>query len=114
VQPLLSRYEAAYSAKSITQLEALFAPSFTRHTGTHAAENREEALTTYRTQFSQLQEPTYSLSSVQITPGTGEASATASYSISSQNGTVGGTIEFHVAPNGSGLAFDQITIHPRP
>jgi hypothetical protein len=114
VQPLLKRYEAAYSVENITQLEALFAPSLTRHNGTHAAEDREEALASYRTQFGQLHHPAYSLSSVQITPGTGEATANASYSITSQNGTVGGTIAFHVVPNGSGLAIDQITIHPRP
>jgi Protein of unknown function (DUF2510) len=114
VQPLLKRYEAAYSSKSVTQLEGLFVPSFTRHNGTHAAENREEALATYRMQFSQLQSPMYSLSNVQINAGTGEATASASYSITSQNGTVGGIIAFHVVPNGSGLGIDQITIHPRP
>ncbi len=114
VQPLLKRYEAAYSSKSITQLEALFAPSLTRDNGTHPAEDRGEALATYRTQFRQLQSPTYSLTNVQTTPGAGEATASASYSITSQNGTVGGTIAFHVVPNGGGLAFDQITIHPRP
>jgi hypothetical protein len=61
VQHLLSKYEAAYSAESASELEALFAPGLTRQNGAHAAENREEALATYRKQFSELQHPTYSL-----------------------------------------------------
>jgi hypothetical protein len=114
VQHLLSQYESAYDAESTTQLGALFAPALMRRDATRPAENREEALATYRTQFSQLQNPSYSLSAVQIMPGAGEATASATYSITSQNGTVTGAITFHVVPNGGGLGIDQITIRPHP
>jgi hypothetical protein len=114
VQHLLSKYEAAYSSESTTELEAFFAPGLTRQNGTHAVENREESLATYRKQFSELQHPTYSLSGMSITPGNGEASASGSYSITSQYGTVSGTITFHVVPNGGGQAIDKITIQPHP
>jgi hypothetical protein len=114
VQHLLSKYEAAYRAESTTELETLFAPGLTRQNGTHAAENREEALATYGKQFSELQHPSYSLSGMSITPGNGEATASGNYSITSQYGTVSGSITFHVVPNGSGLAIDKITIQPHP
>jgi hypothetical protein len=114
VQQLLSQYQAAYSSESTEHLEALFAPSLTRKNGTHAPENRVEALATYRTQFSQLQHPTYSLSNVQITTGAGEAGAHADYTIRSQNGTVGGTIAFHLVQSGTGLQIDRLTIEPHP
>jgi hypothetical protein len=74
-----------------------------------AAEDRDEALATYRKQFSELQNPTYSLSGVRITPGTGDATASRTYCITSQNGTVGGSITFHVVTGASGLAIDDIT-----
>jgi hypothetical protein len=54
------------------------------------------------------------LSNVQIILGSGEATATASYAISSQNGTVGGTIAVRLVSTGGGLGIEKITIRPRP
>ena len=54
------------------------------------------------------------MSNISVTPGTADATASANYSITSQNGTVGGTITFHIVQTGSGLQINQITIHPRP
>jgi hypothetical protein len=114
VQQTLDEYAAAYSAESTQRLSSLLASTLERRNGTHAPEGLRQALSTYSTQFSQLQHPSYTLAEPQITPEAGSATAKATYSITSQNGTVGGTITFHLVSRGSGLAIDRITTEPRP
>jgi Protein of unknown function (DUF2510)/SnoaL-like domain len=110
----LSEYAGAYSTENVARLEAMFMPDLSRTDGTHATEDRSEALTTYRKQFSQLHEPSYELTEREVTQEEGGATAQARYSITSQNGTVGGTVTFHLVPNGSGVGIDTIKVEPNP
>lgn len=63
-------------------------------------------------QFGELKKPTYSLSGTSVEPGSGEATATAQYSITSQNGTVTGSITFHLVEQDEKLLIDKLTIEP--
>lgn len=49
-----------------------------------------------------------------MSPEAGGATAKARYTITSQNGTVGGTVNFHLVPNGSGVGIDTIKVVPTP
>lgn len=114
VQDTLNEYAAAYSAESTSQLREVFAETLVRRDGTHSPEDLSEALATYEKQFAQLQDPTYELSTPEVSTEEGGAAATATYSITSQNGTVGGNVTFHLVPKGSGVGIDQLTITPNP
>lgn len=110
VQQVLNEYESAYSSENIEGLNNLFSPNLEREDGTSAAEDLSQALATYRKQFSELRNPQYTLSEVNIQPAVGEATATANFSITSQNGTVGGSITFHLTGQEGKLLIDKLTI----
>jgi hypothetical protein len=112
VEQVLNEYQQSYSAENIDGLKAIFAEGLERRDGNRAPENQAAALATYEHQFSQLKNPTYSLSETNVQPGTGEATATARYSISSQNGTVTGSITFHLVEQGEKLLIDKLSISP--
>lgn len=112
VEQLLNEYTQDYSNEDLEALKGLFAESLERQDGTKTPEDLNTALETYEHQFSELRSPTYSLSEQTIEPGTGEATAHAKYSITSQNGTVTGSIIFHLVEQAEKLAIDKLTIEP--
>jgi hypothetical protein len=112
VEQVLSEYTQAYSAENIDGLKGLFAEGLERHDGSRTPEDLAAAIATYEKQFSELKKPSYSLSATNVEPGTGEATATAEYSITSQNGTVAGSITFHFTEQEERLLIDRLTIEP--
>jgi hypothetical protein len=112
VERVLGEYSQDYSNEDIKGLKSLFADDLERHDGSKAPEDLATALSTYERQFSELEKPTYSLSETSVEPGASEASATARYSITSQNGTVTGSITFHLVEQGEKLLVDKLMIEP--
>jgi len=112
VEGVLGEYKQDYSNEDIEGLKGLFAENLERHDGSKAPEDLATALATYEHQFGELTKPTYSLSETHIEPGAGEASATARYGITSQNGTVTGSITFHLVELNEKLLIDKLTIEP--
>ena len=112
VEQVLSEYREAYSAENIEGMKNLFAEDLERHDGEKPPEDLPTALATYEGQFSELRNPRYSLSGISVEPGAGEATATARYSISSQNGTVGGSITYHLVERDERLLIDKLRIEP--
>jgi hypothetical protein len=112
VEQVLGEYKQDYSNEDVEGLKGLFAEGLERHDGSKAPEDLAAALATYEHQFGELKKPTYSLSETNVEPGSGEASATARYSITSQNGTVTGSIVFHVVEQAEKLLIDKLTIEP--
>lgn len=112
VEGVLNQYTQDYSNENAEGLRSLFAEDLERHDGTHASEDLGAAVATYEHQFSELHEPSYSLSETHVEPGSGEATARASYSISSQNGTVTGQITFHLVEQDEKLLIDRLEIEP--
>jgi hypothetical protein len=112
VEQVLSEYRQDYSNEDVESLKGLFAESLERRDGNKAPEGLGAALATYKGQFGELKKPVYSLSGTSIEPGAGEASASAQYSIGSQNGTVTGSITFHLVQQGEKLLIDKLTIEP--
>jgi len=112
VEQVLREYKQDYSNEDVESLKGLFAEDLERHDGSKAPENLTAALATYEHQFGELEKPTYSLSETNVEPGSGEASATAQYSITSQNGTVTGSITFHLVEQDEKLLIDKLTIEP--
>ncbi len=114
VQSTLDEYASDYSEENANKLSSLLASSLVRRDGAHAPEDLSKALATYRTQFSQLEHPIYKLSEPQITTEEGGATAKATYTITSQNGTAAGAITFHLVRQGTALTIDKLTIEPNP
>ncbi|MFI4990843.1 MAG: hypothetical protein ACHQHO_08015 [Solirubrobacterales bacterium] len=112
VEQVLGEYQRDYSSEDAAGLGALFAEDLERRDGSRAPEDRAASLATYEHQFSELEHPTYSLSGISVEPGPGDAGATARYSISSQNGTVTGSITYHLVEQGEKLLIDKLTIEP--
>jgi hypothetical protein len=110
---VLAEYSSAYSAKNDRQLAALLAPNLVRRNGTNPAEDKAQAIATYRGQFSQLRGPRYMFSNVRVTPEPGGATVTATYTITSQNGTLKSPITLHLVAAPAGAQVDEITIPPR-
>jgi hypothetical protein len=112
VETVLDEYSQDYSDENAEGLRGLFAEDLERHDGSNAPEDLTAALATYEHQFGELHEPRYVLSETHVEPGSGEATATAAYSISSQNGTVTGSITFHLVEQGEKLLIDRLEIEP--
>jgi hypothetical protein len=112
VEQVLGEYKQDYSSEDLEGLKNLFAESLERHDGSKAPEDLAAAVATYEHQFGELKKPTYSLSETNVEPGSGEASATANYSITSQNGKVTGSITFHFVEQDEKLLIDKLTIEP--
>jgi hypothetical protein len=112
VQEVLGRYETAYSSENLEGLKGLFASSLARQNGTQPSEGLKQALATYQHQFAEQTNPSYKLSSVSIQPGAGEATASAHYGITNQNGTLTGSIVFHLTEENGQLLIDKLTIEP--
>jgi hypothetical protein len=110
VEGVLDEYSSYYSAENVEGLKGLFSPNLVRRDRNKAPETLSQALKTYKKQFGELDGPEYALSEVNVEPGEGEASATAHYSITSQNGTVGGSIEFHLVEEQNRLVIEGLTI----
>ncbi|HEX5308050.1 MAG TPA: hypothetical protein VFW38_03110 [Solirubrobacteraceae bacterium] len=112
VEQVLNEYTQDYSNEDLEALKGLFTGTLERHDGNKASEDLDAAIATYEHQFGELQNPNYTLSSERVQPGSGEASAIARYSISSQNGTVTGSITFHLIEQEEKLLIDKLTIEP--
>lgn len=112
VEQLLSEYESDYSSESAEGLRGLFSEQLTRKDGSKPTEDLNEAIHTYEQQFSELTQPRYTLSNIRVVPGTGEATAGAEYSITSQNGTVRGSIGFDLGEQEGRLLINSITVTP--
>jgi hypothetical protein len=112
VESLLTEYESDYSGENAQGLRGLFSEDLTRKDGSKPPEDLEEAINTYEKQFSELKEPSYTLSNIEVQPATAEATAKAAYSITSQNGRVGGAISFHLVEQEQRLLIDSITVTP--
>jgi hypothetical protein len=114
VEQVLTKYRQAYSAENIEGMRSLFAEDLERHDGDKSPEDLSAALATYERQFSELRNPRYSLSEISVKPGVDEATGTARYSISSQNGTVRGSITYHLVEQNEQLLIDRLRIEPSP
>jgi hypothetical protein len=112
VETVLNDYQSDYSGEDLEALKGLFSANLVRQDGSHAPEGLSQALATYQQQFSELTSPGYTLSETKVTPGSGEATATATYSITSQNGTDNGSITFHLVEQEEQLLIDKLTIVP--
>jgi hypothetical protein len=112
VQEVLRQYEGDYSSENAEGLKALFASSLVRQNGSEPSENLEQAVATYQRQFGEQTNPSYKLSNVSIQPGAGEATASARYTITNQNGTLTGSIVFHLIEENGQLLIDKLTIEP--
>lgn len=109
---VLVAYETAYGNEDVGALGSLFADTLDREDGSGRSEDLQQALQTYQSQFAQLSNPSYQLSSMQFQPGDGEGFATGQYSITSDAGTVTGSIDFHMTVVDGRLLIDQISITP--
>jgi hypothetical protein len=114
VEQVLTKYRQAYSAENIEGMRNLFAEDLERHDGDKPPEDLAAALATYERQFGELRNPRYSLSAISVKPGVDEATGTAQYSISSQNGTVRGSITYHLVEQDEQLLIDKLRIEPSP
>lgn len=112
VEQVLSEYQEDYSSENADGLRGLFSEQLARTDGSNPTEDLTQAIHTYEKQFSQLKEPSYTLSNIDVEPGTAEATAGADYSITSQNGTVTGSISFHFSEQENRLLIDSITVRP--
>lgn len=112
VEAVLNEYTLDYSKENAEGLRGLFAEDLERHDGSRAPEDLAAAVATYEHQFSELHEPQYSLTETNVEPGSGEATASAHYSITSQNGTVTGVITFHLVEQEEKLLIDRLEIEP--
>lgn len=112
VEQVLNEYTQDYSNEDAEGLRSLFAEDLERHDGTNASEDLAATVATYEHQFGELHEPHYLLSETNVEPGSGEATATAHYSITSQNGTVTGVITFHLVEQDEKLLIDKLEIEP--
>jgi hypothetical protein len=110
VEQELNEYAEDYSNEDVEGLKNLFAEDLERHDEGHAPEDLTAALATYEKQFGELEHPVYTLTGEQIEPGAGEASVTAHWSVTSQNGTVQGTIHFHLVLQEERLLIDRLMI----
>jgi hypothetical protein len=110
VQQVLNEYESDYSGENIEGLKTVFSSDLVRQDGSHAPEGLSQALETYQHQFDELKNPSYSLSGVSIQPGSGEATASGQFTITDQNGTVTGSITFHMVEESERLLIDKLTI----
>jgi hypothetical protein len=107
---ILQRYVNAYGSEDLAGLQSLFAGDLVRMNGTDPPEDLTQALETYRSQFAALSNPVYRLRDIFYDPA--GASATASYSISSGAGTVGGQITYHFVRQGDYVLIDELDIQP--
>jgi hypothetical protein len=110
-EAVLTEYESDYSSENLEALKGLFGPNLVRTDGSGPAEDLEGALATYQRQFSEQSSPTYTLTGVHIETAGSEATAKATYSVTNQYGTSGGSITFHlVTQSGGHPLIDRITI----
>jgi hypothetical protein len=112
VREVLAQYETDYSQENAEGLKALFASGLERQNGSQPSEDLEQALATYRKQFSEQRSPSYRLSGISVQPEEGEATAWARYTITNQNGTLSGSIVFHFTEENGQLLVDRLTIEP--
>jgi len=110
---VLISYATAYSDEDLIGLRRLFAEELIRVSGAGPAESLEEALETYRGQFSELSNPDYSLSELTYSEGVYEGTASGVYSIISTSAPdAKGDIRFHFVTRGGQLLIDELTIEP--
>jgi hypothetical protein len=113
VRTVLDLYSSAYEAEDPASLSALFAPGFVRHSVGEAPQSRGGALAVYRKQFAQLEAPAYVLSHLALRDATSDgATIEARYSITSQNGTVHGSITFELVRQGGELLISRLDVVP--
>jgi hypothetical protein len=112
VKDLLATYTERYGAEDADGLGELFTADLVRSSKGEASEDKEEALATYREQFSSLSGPVYTLSGLRLSTGPGEATARGRYRISSSAGTTDGAIAFHLVREADRLLIDRIDIVP--
>ncbi len=112
VQQVLNEYESDYSGENVEGLKSVLSSNLVRQDGSHAPEGLSQALETYQHQFNELKNPSYSLSGMSIQPGEGEATASGQFTITDQNGTVTGSITFHMVEENEKLLIDKLTITP--
>jgi hypothetical protein len=111
VRSLLRTYERAYSGRDSSALRQLFTPDFVRHAPPKPPMDRSAAMAEYDRQFSQLSNPSYTLTDVRISTGPSEATAEAGYTIEDANSTpASGTIKFHMVDHDGELLIDAIDI----
>lgn len=110
---VLVSYATAYSDEDLIGLRSLFAEDLIRVSGAGPTESLEEALETYRGQFSALRNPDYSLSELTYSEGVYEGTASGVYSIISASAPdAKGDITFHFVTQGGQLLIDELTIEP--
>ena len=111
VEDLLRRYQAAYTAESVSGLAELLAPGLVRRDPPSPVQDRNAALNEYQRQFETLDSPVYTLQNVSVETGSGEAAARADYRVTAANADVAtGLIAFHMVEDGGQLLIDEIEI----
>jgi hypothetical protein len=111
VRHVLSAYEAAYSNRNLSALDAMFAPDFKRRAPPRPDMGRAQALDEYRRQFANLSNPHYALANESIETGPQGATATADYTITDGNSQpASGTIAFALTVTNGKLLIDAIDI----
>jgi hypothetical protein len=111
VRSFLDRYQQLYSGEDADGLGSLFAADAVRRSE-GVAESGSEAIATYREQFSNLTDPSYTLEDVKIETHPRGATVSARYRISSTSGTVGGDITYELVEQGDELLIKQLDITP--
>jgi hypothetical protein len=111
VRSLLKTYTDRYGAEDAAGLGELFAADAVRYSE-GKTQNRAEAIATYREQFSQLTDPTYSLSGLQIDTEPGAARVAGRYRISSSTGTVTGGVVYRLVDGDGHLVIKRLDIQP--
>jgi hypothetical protein len=109
VSAVLDQYQTAYDDEDTSALGLLLADTITRTSDGDETDGIDAVLAVYQQQFDSLDYPTYTLSSVDISPEDGGATVSASYSITSDSADEAtGTIGFHLVETDSGLLIDAI------
>jgi len=103
-------YVAAYNARSIRQLGALFSPQLVRRTGAGEVQNLARALVVYSGQFAAETTPQLALAGVYVVPGAGQGGAGARFGVYAHGHRTRGTISFHFTQTGSRLLIDRLDI----
>ena len=113
VHSTLNAFVAAYNARSLAGLSAVFAPSLVRRVIGHSPQNLATALALYAAQFGATPNPDLVLADVKVAPGIGQAGAGAHYGVYAHNRRTRGTMIFHFTASGQKLLIDRLrlTVH---
>ena len=112
VTRLLQTYADRYGAEDAAGIGDLLARDAVRHSVGEPPQHRSQAIAAYRSQFAQLQNPSYRLSGLRQRTRPGAATVSGRYAIASASGTTTGRIVFQLAERGGRLVIRRLDIQP--